>query len=73
VTEVEQDEKMYLRHYIPVPPFIALMLIDHTKDEDAHQLGSRIVLGIGSIKQDVDHELHRVVTSAKGKQALRAS
>jgi hypothetical protein len=73
VTNEGQNEKMFLRHCIPVPPFIALMMIldQHIEEEDAHQLGARLASEIRSIVHDVDHDLHKVVTWAKGKKALK--
>lgn len=63
VADEDQDKKMFLHHCIPVPPFIALMLINHIKDRDAHQLGARLASGgIRSIVYDVDHDLHKKVT-----------
>jgi hypothetical protein len=70
VPDVGQNEKMFLRCCIPVPPFIALMMIDHIEDEDAHQLGARLASGIRFIAHDVDHDLHEIVTSDEGKKAL---
>jgi hypothetical protein len=70
IQEDEQGDKLYLRRCIPVPPFIALMMVD-SKATDAHQLGAEVVSLIGSIEDEVDHELHSRVTSIEGRLALR--
>ena len=62
---------MFLRRSIPVPPFIALAIIE-SKARNARQLGAELLATfIGSIEQDTNHILHSTVTSVAGKLAMR--
>jgi len=72
VQELDQNEKMYMRRCIPIPPFIALMMTEHIENENAHQLGTRVASFIGDIEQDTFHILHETVTSVAGRTALKS-
>jgi hypothetical protein len=70
IQEKNQGGKLYLRRCIPVPPFIALKLIDLEADS-AHQMGAELAKYIGSIMEDESHELNTLVSSEEGKRALK--
>lgn len=71
VPDSDQEGKMFLRRCIPIPPFLALKIIDHIEEESAHDLGARMATFIREINQDTNNEFHDIVTSEEGKLALK--
>jgi hypothetical protein len=70
VQEEAQGDKLYLRRCIPVPPFIALKLIESTA-ESAHQMGAELAKYLRSIMEDESHSLHGLVLSEEGRSAMK--
>jgi hypothetical protein len=63
--------KLYLCRCIPVPPFIALTLIESEAKKNAHQMGAELAEYLGLIMEDNSHIMHGVVSSEEGKSALK--
>jgi hypothetical protein len=70
VQEMNDNEKLFLRRCIPIPPFVATMMVE-SRAENAHHLGAELASFLGAIEQDDGHELHHIVTSNEGKLAMR--
>jgi hypothetical protein len=67
---INQGHRIFLRRCIPVPPFVAMTIIN-SGPLDAHDMGTVIATLFRSIEQDAHHILYGVVTSDPGRKAAR--